>query len=121
MVTTELTLTLTLTDAHELSSVFYLGTTPTESPYMLHVIPLTREVLPLRYAVAASAACHLAARRRDDGLETQSRELRLEAVRLLRSRLERKELSTDFGTLASMIMMAQLDVCWTRILTGASR
>ncbi|KIW14562.1 hypothetical protein PV08_07346 [Exophiala spinifera] len=97
--------------AHELSSVFYLGATPTESPYLLHVIPLTREVLPLRYAVAASAACHLAARRRDDVLETQSRELRLKAVSLLRSRLGDKKLSTDFGTLASIVMMVQLDLC----------
>jgi hypothetical protein len=89
--------------------VFYLGATPAESPYLLHVIPMTREVLPLRYAVAASASCHLAARLKDDRLETVSRELRLKAIGLLRNRLQRKELATDFGTLVSMLMMAQLD------------
>jgi hypothetical protein len=103
-----------MTDAHELSTVFYLGSTPTESPYSLYIIPMARTVLPLRYTIAASASCHLATRFRDDALETQSRELRLKAVELLRERLGSELLSTDFGTLASMLMMAQLDVGGTK-------
>ncbi|KAH8801468.1 fungal-specific transcription factor domain-containing protein [Xylogone sp. PMI_703] len=97
--------------AHELSTVFYLGATPADSPYALYIIPMAKEVLPLRYAIAASASSHLATRLGGDGLEMRSRVLRLKAIELLRSRLQCKEVSTDFGTLASMLMMAQLDLC----------
>ena len=87
----------------------YLGSSPVESPYVQFVLPLIPEIAPLRYAVAASAACHWAARIQDAELERQSLRLRLEATKALRQRLKSKH-STDYGSLASMMMLAQLDV-----------
>jgi len=64
----------------------------------------------IRYAVAASASCHLAARLVDDALDQQSLALRIRAAESLRQRLQDPSQSTNLGTLASILMLAQLDV-----------
>ena len=72
---------------------------------MQFVLPLLEDVVPLRYAAAASAACHWAARIESPELDKQSLHLRLEATKSLRSRLESKQ-ATDYGSLVSMMMLA---------------
>ncbi|EXJ80552.1 hypothetical protein A1O1_08698 [Capronia coronata CBS 617.96] len=96
---------------HELSYIPYLGSNPGEGPYLRYVRPLTNTVLPLRYVVAASASLHLASRLCDEPLRNRSRELQLKASVLLRQRLTSKTFSMDHGTVLTMLMMAQLDMC----------
>jgi hypothetical protein len=96
--------------AYDVSAIPYLGSKPEESPYRLYVHPLTDRVLPLRYAVAASAACHLACRFRNEALKAKGREWQLKAMELMRQRLESKAMTADFGTLLSILTMAQMDV-----------
>jgi hypothetical protein len=75
------------------------------------VHPLTDRVLPLRYAVAASAACHLASRFQNDALKAKSLEWQLKAMELLRQRLRSRASPADLGTLMSILILAQTDVC----------
>lgn len=98
------------TVVYDLSAIPYLGSKPEESPYLLYVHPLTTRVLPLRYAVAASAASHLASRFHNDALKATSREWQLKSLELMRHRLESKALTAGFGTLMSILMMTQMDV-----------
>ncbi|KIW68114.1 hypothetical protein PV04_04081 [Phialophora macrospora] len=97
---------------YDLSTIPYLGSNPEKSPYLLYVYPLTDRVLPLRYALAASAACHLASRFQNDALKAKGSEWHLKATELLRQRLQSRASSpVDLGTLMSILMMAQTDMC----------
>lgn len=75
-----------------------------------YVLPLVDSVPSIRYAIAASASCHIAARTSDKKLEQKSLSLRVHATHLLRERLRDPGQSTDQTTLASILMLAQLDV-----------
>jgi hypothetical protein len=79
-----------------------------------YVLPLVDSVPPLRYALAASASCHIAARNADKALERKSLFLRVQATGLLRERLRSSDLKTDPTILASILMLAQLDVRFIR-------
>jgi hypothetical protein len=102
-----------------LSAIPYLGSNPEKSPYLLYVYPLTDRVLPLRYALAASAACHLACRFQNDALQAKSSEWHLKATELLRQRLQSSASPADLGTLMSILMMAQTDVRGGHLLARA--
>lgn len=65
----------------------------------------------VRYVVAASACCHLANRFGDETLERRSLQLRLQATKQLRERLASVEQKEDLGSLATMLLLAQIDVC----------
>lgn len=97
-------------DARELSSVFYLATDASTNPYFQHILPLSTSVAPLRFAIASSAACHLAVRLNDRDLESRGLHLRIEATNLLRKRLGNLDPAQAAGSLASILMLAQLDV-----------
>lgn len=75
-----------------------------------YVLPLVGSVPPIRYAIAASASCHIAARTSNRALEQKSLYLRVRATHLLRERLKDPVTATDQTTLASVLMLAQLDV-----------
>lgn len=79
-----------------------------------YVLPLVNSVAPVRYAIAASAACHTAARTSDRALEQKSLSLRVQATQFLSERLRDPNLATDQTTLASILMLAQLDVKCTQ-------
>ncbi|KAH7237189.1 fungal-specific transcription factor domain-containing protein [Fusarium solani] len=95
----------------DLSSIFYLGTGPSDNPMFRYVLPLIDTVPPIRYAIAASASCHLAVRTSDKELEKKSLYLRVHATHLLREMLRDPCPATDQSILASMLMLAQLDMC----------
>ncbi|KAH8653891.1 fungal-specific transcription factor domain-containing protein [Xylariales sp. PMI_506] len=95
----------------ELRNVSYTGDEPDGSPYTRYIIPILDAIPPLRYAVAASAACHLGARVGQRELELKSLSLRLSATELLGQRLHDTSLCSNSDTLATMLMLAQLDVC----------
>ncbi|EEU37233.1 uncharacterized protein NECHADRAFT_37047 [Fusarium vanettenii 77-13-4] len=98
-------------DIQDLSSIFYLGTGPSDNPMFRYVLPLIDTVPPIRYAIAASASCHLAARTSDKDLEKKSLYLRVHATHLLGEMLRDPCSATDQSILASMLMLAQLDMC----------
>lgn len=98
-------------DAREISTAFYLGNGPAETPYTRHILPMTQNVPSVRCAVAATASCHLANRLRDNDLKTQSLQLRLKATELLRHQLINDSEGPDLDGLACMMLLAQLDVC----------
>ena len=75
-----------------------------------YVLPLVDTVPPIRYAIAASAACHIAARTSDEALDQTSLSLRVRATYSLRERLKDPNLATNQTMLASILMLAQLDV-----------
>jgi hypothetical protein len=75
-----------------------------------YVLPLVDTVPPIRYALAASAACHTAARDSDETLDRKSLSLRVQATHLMRERLEDPSLTTYETMLPSILMLAQLDV-----------
>ncbi|KAG9255100.1 fungal-specific transcription factor domain-containing protein [Emericellopsis atlantica] len=79
--------------------------------YFQYVLPLVDTVPPIRYAIAASSASHIAARTLDAVLDQKSLSLRVRATHLLRERLNDPVLPTDEATLASIVMLAQLDMC----------
>lgn len=104
-----------LADIQDLSSIFYLGSGPGDNPMFLYVLPLIDSVPPIRYAIAASASCHLAARTSDQVLEKKSLHLRVHATHLLREMLRDPYTAADQSILASMLMLAQLDVSYMRV------
>ncbi|OBS28440.1 hypothetical protein FPOA_02378 [Fusarium poae] len=95
----------------DLSSIFYLGNGPSENPMFHYVLPLIDSVPPIRFALAGSASCHIAARTSDESLERKSLRLRLHATHLLREMLQNPNTATDQTILASILMLAQLDMC----------
>ena len=56
----------------ELRNASYMGLDPDGSPYARYFVPHLESVQPLRYAIAASAACHLGARVANKQLEIRS-------------------------------------------------
>jgi len=97
-------------DARDISTAFYLGQGPAETPDIRHILPMARSVPSVRCAVAASAACHLANRLEDNQLKRQSLHLRLKATKLLRAKLKSEGDLPDLACLACMLLLAQLDV-----------
>lgn len=75
-----------------------------------YVLPLIDSVPPIRFALAGSASCHIAAKTSDELLEQKSLRLRLHATHLLREMLQKPNTATDHTILASILMLAQLDV-----------
>jgi hypothetical protein len=53
----------------DLSRIFYLGKGPSENPMFHYVLPLIDSVPPIRFALAGSASCHIAATTSDELLE----------------------------------------------------
>lgn len=108
-------------DIEDLSTIFYLGNGPSDNPMFRYILPLIDSVPPIRYAIAASASCHLAARTSDKVLEQKSLHLRVRATHSLRQILQDPGVATEQTILASILMLAQLDVKCTRLnvlLTG---
>lgn len=97
-------------DIADLSSIFYLGSGPSENPMFHYVLPLISTIPPIRYALAGSASCHIAARTSDEALERKSLRLRVHATYLLREMLQTPGGVSDQNVLASILMLAQLDV-----------
>ncbi|RGP81286.1 transcription factor [Fusarium longipes] len=95
----------------ELSRIFYLGNGPSENPMFHYVLPLIDSVPPIRFALAGAASCHIAARTSDKELEQKSLRLRVHATHLLREMLQSPATATDQTVLASILMLAQLDMC----------
>ncbi|KAH6969331.1 fungal-specific transcription factor domain-containing protein [Fusarium avenaceum] len=95
----------------DLSSIFFLGNGPSENPMFHYVLPLINTVPPIRFALAGSASCHIAARNSDEALERKSLRLRVHATHLLREMLQSPIKATDQVILASILMLAQLDMC----------
>ncbi|KAF2670968.1 hypothetical protein BT63DRAFT_453340 [Microthyrium microscopicum] len=95
----------------ELSTAFYLGKGPEDTPYASHILPLVRSVPSVRCAVAALASCHLGNRLDEDQLKIQSLQLRLKATELLREDLMSAGDEYNLACLACMLLLAQLDLC----------
>ncbi|UZP35164.1 hypothetical protein NXS19_002980 [Fusarium pseudograminearum] len=95
----------------DLSTIFFLGNGPSENPMFHYVLPLVDSVPPIRFALAGSASCHIAAKTSDELLERKSLRLRLHATHLLREMLQTPNVATDQTILASILMLAQLDMC----------
>ncbi|CAG1997739.1 unnamed protein product [Fusarium graminearum] len=95
----------------DLSTIFFLGNGPSENPMFHYVLPLIDSVPPIRFALAGSASCHIAAKTSDELLEQKSLRLRLHATHLLREMLQKPNTATDHTILASILMLAQLDMC----------
>ncbi|RBR09629.1 uncharacterized protein FIESC28_09741 [Fusarium coffeatum] len=100
---------LSNSDIADLSSIFYLGSGPSENPMFHYVLPLISTIPPIRFALAGSASCHVAARTSDEALERKSLRLRVHATCLLREMLENPGSVNDQSVLASILMLAQLD------------
>ncbi|RGP66123.1 transcription factor [Fusarium sporotrichioides] len=102
---------INFTDIADLSRIFYLGKGPSENPMFHYVLPLIDGVPPIRFALAGSASCHIAATTSDELLEQKSLRLRLHATHLLREMLQSPNTASDQTILASILMLAQLDMC----------
>lgn len=100
-----------LIDESDISTAFYLGHGLAETPYTHHILPMARNVPCIRYAVAATASCHIGNKLQDKRLRMQSLHLRLEATQALRQQLRDDARETDVSLIACMILLAQLDVC----------
>jgi hypothetical protein len=92
-------------DAYEISTAFFLGHGPAETPYTRHVLPMARSVPSVRCAVAATAASHLANRLDDEQLKRHSLQLRLKATEFLRAELKNQSDGPDLGCLACMLLL----------------
>ena len=97
-------------ELRELCSVFYLGNDPHSNPYVDHIYGLATSVAAVRFATASSASCHLATRLKDTKLDLQCLRLRTAATNLLRKRLAVCDPSEVPTNLASILVLAQLDV-----------
>ena len=98
-------------DAREISMAFYLGRGPAETPYTQHILPMANSVPCVRYAVAATASCHIGNKLQNNALRVQSLRLRLTATKALRQQLQNPGEVVDISDLACMVLLAQLDVC----------
>jgi hypothetical protein len=99
-----------LIDERDISTAFYLGHGPAETPYTHYILPMAKNVPCIRYAAAATASCHMGNRLQDKRLRMQSLHLRLEATQTLRQQLGNDTQETDISLIACMILLAQLDV-----------
>lgn len=99
-----------LVDTREISTAFYLGHGPARTPYTQLILPMAKNVPCIRYAVGATASCHLGNRLQDSKLKMQSLYLRLEATEALRQQLRIDIEETDISSIACMVLLAQLDV-----------
>ncbi|KAJ5347047.1 uncharacterized protein N7506_000300 [Penicillium brevicompactum] len=97
--------------ARELSTAFYLGNGPARTPYTQYILPMTKSVPCIRYAVGATASCHIGNRLQDKKLKMQSLQLRLDATQALRQQLRNDIEETDISSIACMVLLAQLDLC----------
>ncbi|KAJ5932951.1 hypothetical protein N7516_007440 [Penicillium verrucosum] len=100
--------------ARELSTAFYLGNGPARTPYTQYtqyILPMTKSVPCIRYAVGATASCHIGNRLQDKKLKIQSLHLRLDATQALRQQLRNDIEETDISSIACMVLLAQLDLC----------
>ncbi|CAI7602582.1 unnamed protein product [Penicillium pancosmium] len=97
--------------AREISTAFYLGDGPAQTPYTQHILPMAKNVPCIRYAVGATASCHIGNRLQDNNLKMQSLHLRLEAMKALRKQLRNDINETDISSIACMVLLAQLDLC----------
>ena len=104
-------LTHDFSDAREISMVFYLGRGPAVTPYTQHILPMANSVRSVRYAVAATASCHIGNKLQNNGLKVHSLRLRLAATKALRQQLQNPNEAIDISNLACMVLLAQLDVC----------
>ncbi|QGA16161.1 hypothetical protein EYB26_003828 [Talaromyces marneffei] len=95
----------------DISTAFYLGHGPAETPYTHHILPMAKNVPCIRYAVAATASCHMGNRLQNKRFKIQSLQLRLEATQALRQQLINDAEQTDISLIACMILLAQLDLC----------
>ncbi|KAF4955910.1 hypothetical protein FSARC_11725 [Fusarium sarcochroum] len=95
----------------DLSNIFFLGNGPSDNPYFQYVLPLIDTVPSIRFAIAGAASCHIAARTSDEALEQKSLRLRVHATHLLRGMLQNPSAVSDQTILASILMLAQLDMC----------
>lgn len=99
-----------LIDERDISTAFYLGYGPAETPYTHYILPMAKNVPCIRYAVAATASCHMGNKLQDKKLKMQSLQLRLEATEALRQQLRNDVEATDISLIACMVLLAQLDV-----------
>ena len=99
-----------LADERDISTAFYLGHGPAETPYTQYILPMAKNVHYIRYAVAATASCHLGNRLEDKVMKMQSLHLRLEATQALRQQLGNGAQERDVSLIACMVLLAQLDV-----------
>lgn len=98
----------------DLSSIFFLGDGQSRNPMFDYVLPLLSTVPSVRYAIAGSAACHIAAQASDRELDERSLSLRVLATQSLATRFQDASLAAHPHTLAGILMLAQLDVRQTR-------
>ncbi|KAJ5377364.1 uncharacterized protein N7496_004773 [Penicillium cataractarum] len=97
--------------AREISTAFYLGHGPARTPYTQLILPMVKNVPCIRYAVGATASCHIANRLQDKKLKMQSLYLRLQATEALRQQLRNDTEEADISSIACMVLLAQLDLC----------
>jgi hypothetical protein len=97
-------------DARQLGPTFFQARTPEENPYFTDIIQIARDVAPIRFALASSASFHLSSTAHAPHLVVQSFQLRGKATRLLRERLQVNRPQDKAGSLAAMLVLAQLDV-----------
>jgi hypothetical protein len=71
---------------------------------------MAKNIPCIRYAVAATASCHIGNKLEDKTLKMQSLQLRLEATQALRQQLTNDAEQPDISLIACMILLAQLDV-----------
>ena len=71
---------------------------------------MVKNVPCIRYAVGATASCHIANRLQDKNLKMQSLYLRLQATEALRQQLRNDIEETGISSIACMVLLAQLDV-----------
>ncbi|KAH8174078.1 fungal specific transcription factor domain-containing protein [Sarocladium implicatum] len=95
----------------DLSSIFFLGDGQSRNPMFDYVLPLLDTVPSIRYAIAGSAACHIAAQASDKDLDETSLSLRVLATQSLATRFKDPVLAAHPQTLAAILMLAQLDMC----------
>lgn len=97
-------------DIHKLSGAFYLGSGLNESPYTFYILPMAQQIPSVRCAVAALALSHMSNRLENESFDDQSLWFRIKATQLLRERLGDSDGGPDMGSLACMVLLAQISV-----------
>ncbi|KAH7310758.1 fungal-specific transcription factor domain-containing protein [Stachybotrys elegans] len=96
---------------NDFSNIFYLGKEQSSNPMFRYVLPLMNTVPPIRYAIAASTLCHVASRSSQPNLDQRSLQLRVQATHMLRQRLSYPGAAMDESIIATILMLAQVDMC----------